>query len=119
MRELPCPSIFHDIAYDIAGLVAEKDLQYGDSFGRVTEIMKILYPDGIFVQQYGDAMFMVRVLDKLCRISTGRADPEDPDRDIVGYCLKRIAARRKGDPAAEIGAFKGEPSDRISFRGEC
>lgn len=84
---------FQPIAEEIAVLVNEKDQQYGDSFGRVNDLMAILYPLGITVGQYPDALFMVRVLDKLCRISTGKADPEDPDRDIIGYCLKRIVQR--------------------------
>ena len=88
---------FLPIAADIASLVDEKDRQYGDSFGRVNDLMLILYPQGIPAEQYSDALFMVRVLDKLCRISTGKADPEDPDRDIIGYCLKRIVQRSNNE----------------------
>lgn len=89
--------MFHKIAKEIAEVVEEKDRQYGDSFGRVSKIMDVLYPVGIPKEQYDDALYMVRVLDKLCRISTGRADPEDPDMDIIGYTLKRIAKRRMNE----------------------
>lgn len=80
-----------ETAYDIGKLVQEKHNAYGDSAGRTGEIMKILYPKGIPVNAYKHALLMVRVLDKLCRIST---DPsykgENPWMDILGYALLAV-----------------------------
>jgi len=83
---------FLNLGTDIGELVAEKNRQYGDAFAKVGEIMRILYPDGVSPEKLTDALCVVRVLDKLCRISERRAsagDPggEDPWRDIAGYGL--------------------------------
>lgn len=85
---------FQSIAQEIAKIVEEKDSQYGDSFGKASDCMQILYPSGIPFDQIPNALYIVRILDKLCRIATGKADPEDPDVDIAGYSIKRIYKRR-------------------------
>lgn len=83
------PSKWHPIAADIAATVAEKNAAYGDSVTRSAGIMRVLYPDGIPVDAYGDALLVVRVLDKLSRIATDRdALGESPWRDIAGYALR-------------------------------
>lgn len=82
-------------AIDIANLVEEKQLAYGDSFGKSGKIMTILYPNGISVDQMDDALTVVRVLDKLFRIATKKtAFGESPWRDIMGYAL--LATVRDG-----------------------
>ena len=79
------------IAAELANLVAEKQRAYGDSVGRSEKIMAILYPDGISVEQYKDALPLIRVLDKLSRIATDRdALGENPWKDISGYTLLRL-----------------------------
>ena len=89
------PSKWHPIAADIAATVAEKNAAYGDSVTRSAAIMQILYPDGIPVDAYKDALLVVRVLDKLSRIATDRdALGESPWRDIAGYAL--LACERGG-----------------------
>lgn len=85
----PAPSKWHPIAADIAATVAEKNAAYGDSVTRSADIMRVLYPDGIPVSAYKDALLIVRVLDKLSRIATDRdALGESPWRDIAGYALR-------------------------------
>jgi len=80
---------FVELGYDLGKLVQSKDEAYGDSCKRVGELMKILYPHGIPAIAYGHALIMVRVLDKLCRISTNpKALGENPWMDIAGYGLK-------------------------------
>lgn len=87
------PPTFADIAKQVANMVTMKQAAYGDSFGRSGEVLAILYPQGIPVEAYGDALAIVRVLDKLFRIATDRdALGESPWRDIAGYSL--LAVRR-------------------------
>ena len=89
MKGYSGPSEYHEIAGSIASLVQSKQEQYGDAFGKMGDILRTLYPDGIKPDQYDDLAFMVRVQDKLCRIATGNKDIESPSRDMIGYCLLR------------------------------
>lgn len=75
-------------AEQIANLVNEKNAAYGDSFAKSQEVIRTLYPNGIPVEQYSNALAMIRVIDKLFRIATNN-DPfgENPWDDIVGYGL--------------------------------
>lgn len=87
------------IAAEIARLVADKQVAYGDSFGRSGAILRILYPDGISPEKLDDAMTVVRVVDKLFRIATQRdALGENPWADIVGYGLLSVARTRAAKP---------------------
>jgi len=75
-------------AKKIAALVKEKQIAYGDSFGQADKIMKVLYPNGISVEQMGDALVIIRMIDKLFRIANNKdAFGESPYDDIVGYAL--------------------------------
>lgn len=83
--------------YEAAGravgeLVARKQQAYGDSFSRSKRIMKVLYPNGIPVEQYQSTLTIIRIIDKLFRIATND-DPfqEDPWKDIAGYALLETA----------------------------
>jgi len=83
---------YEQIGKDIGKLVDAKQKQYGDSYGKSEAILKALYPDGIKPEQYKNLLYIVRVNDKLCRISTDN-DPsgENPSQDIAGYSLLHIA----------------------------
>lgn len=88
-------SPFESIGLEVGKLVTEKDAAYGNSFGTAPKILALLYPDGVRVDQYADLLTIVRMLDKLKRIATARADdPEDPWLDLCGYSLLRLAERR-------------------------
>ena len=77
---------FEEIASKVAKLVAEKQEAYGDSFGKCGDVLKLMYPNGITVDQYTDALCIVRILDKLFRIATHKkAFGESPYDDIIGY----------------------------------
>lgn len=81
---------YRRIADELGKLVEEKQVAYGDSAGRAGKIIAILYPTGIRLDQYDDALLIVRILDKLSRISQRRPDGQDrmgesPFRDIAGY----------------------------------
>lgn len=85
------------IALQVAGLVREKQLAYGDSFGKSGDVLRILYPGGISHHQLDEALTIVRVLDKLFRIATDpNAFGESPWADIVGYGLL-AEGRRRGE----------------------
>lgn len=85
------PSIYEHIGMCVGTLVTEKNLAYGDSFGRAGDILKILYPEGIVADHMQDALTITRVIDKLFRIATKKdAFGESPWRDIAGYSLLAI-----------------------------
>lgn len=76
---------------DIGKLVDEKQAQYGDAISATGEIMEILFPDGIPKEKLKDALLILRILDKICRLSRGNGEGgESPFRDISGYGLLGI-----------------------------
>ena len=79
---------FVDIATKIAKLVEEKQKQYGDMISSMGPILKELYPDGVKPEQYNDLTIIVRMLDKIGRITKGNgAGNEDAWGDLIGYSL--------------------------------
>ena len=77
-----------EIAEEVGALVTEKNAAYGDSFATCGQFLQLLYPAGIRVDQYTDALAMVRIFDKQKRIATRKdAFGESPYRDIAGYGL--------------------------------
>ena len=83
---------YESLAAEIGKLVSEKNEAYGDSFGEASKILEVLYPEGIPVSGYRDALALIRVIDKLFRL-TNRKDAfgESPWRDICGYALLGVA----------------------------
>jgi hypothetical protein len=97
-------SRYTETAAGIASTVEAKQAAYGDSFGRSGEVLRALYPDGIPVAAYDDALYLIRTIDKLFRIaaSKGQPDPmaENPARDIAGYALLHtVRCSRDGEVA--------------------
>lgn len=80
--------IFMQLATDLGKLLAEKNLAYGDAFSKTTQILTLLYPNGIKVQQFKDVHVLVRMLDKMSRIAQDN-DPmgESPYKDLAGYAI--------------------------------
>lgn len=82
--------------YEEAGLllgrlVSQKQIAYGDSFGRSGEVLRQMFPDGIPVEKYDDMLSIVRVVDKLFRIANQKtAFNENPWQDIAGYALLNV-----------------------------
>jgi len=77
---------YEALGKEIGSLVDRKNLAYGDSFNRAADILAVLYPGGVKVEQYRDMLAVVRVLDKLFRLANNkRAFEESPWRDIAGY----------------------------------
>lgn len=89
-------SEFHKIANALATLLEQKNLAYGDAFAKTTQILELLYPEGIKVEQYKDVHVIVRMLDKISRIAKDN-DPmgESPYQDLAGYCLLALKQMNK------------------------
>lgn len=96
---------FQRLSLEIGDLVTRKDAAYGNSFGTAPKILALLYPDGVKVDQYADLLTVVRMLDKLKRVATAKADdPEDAWRDLAGYAILRLAQREADREARPKGA---------------
>ena len=81
-----------DTGKRIGKLVDKKNKAYGDAFKKSKDILKILYPTGIPVEQYGDILAIVRIVDKLFRIATDKDGlNENPWEDIAGYGILMAA----------------------------
>jgi hypothetical protein len=110
-------SKFKTAAAEVAALVEEKNIAYGDSFNKAGEILKVLYPEGVKPEQYGDFLAMVRIIDKQFRIATQKdAFGEDPWRDILGYALNAVV--RNTTPAVpdnEVTMYRVRQPGAISW----
>lgn len=91
-------SDFMKIAVDIATLLEQKNLAYGDAFAKTTQILELLYPNGINVNQYKDIHVIVRMLDKISRIARDN-DPmgESPYLDLAGYGILACVQRKNNN----------------------
>ena len=79
---------YERLGAEIGSMVDTKQKAYGDSFGMSGAVLKILYPNGVSVDQYDDMLAIARIVDKLFRIATDKeAFGENPFRDIAGYGL--------------------------------
>jgi len=83
---------YQELAKDVADLVTEKQKAYGNSFDQAGDFLKLLYPNGIPVDSYTDALCIVRIFDKLKRLGNSSNLPVnegkiDAWKDIVGYGL--------------------------------
>lgn len=79
--------LYESLGSRLGSLVDRKREQYGDSFHTFNHLLDVLYPDGISSDQYSDALAIIRVLDKLCRISRGNQGDENAWNDIAGYAI--------------------------------
>ena len=94
---------FSDIGADVGKLVYDKQLAYGDSFGRSGECLRQMFPEGIKPSQYDDLLTIARILDKLFRLANDPcAFDENPYQDIVGYGLLGMN-RHNPLPANDLG----------------
>lgn len=84
-------SDFERIAEEIGQTVTSKNKAYGNSFADAKHFLKLLYPDGVPVDSYGDMLCLVRMFDKLKRIATKKdAYGESPFKDLAGYAILGI-----------------------------
>jgi hypothetical protein len=94
---------FSQLGDELGQLVDEKQRQYGDAVTRVSAMLSVLYPTGVPLRAVHDALLIVRVCDKLCRISQRGSDGKDlggesPWQDIAGYGLLGYENDRKNAP---------------------
>ena len=83
---------FEKIASNLATILSMKNDAYGNAFDKTTQILTLLYPTGIKVEQFKDVHVLTRMLDKLSRIARDN-DPlgESPYMDIAGYAILSLA----------------------------
>lgn len=82
---------YKELAEQIGNLVEEKNAAYGNSFDQAGEFLRLLYPNGIPPEAYGDMLCVVRIFDKLKRIATNKdAFGEDPKSDLLGLAIRLI-----------------------------
>lgn len=95
-------------AADIGDLTAQKNEAYGASFATAGDALRLLAPDGLRPDQYGAALLVARIWDKLGRLMTDpTAFGEDPLRDIAGYGLVgTVDAIERRQAAAETKGAK-------------
>lgn len=93
---------FEKLGLEIGRLVEEKNKAYGDAFKKSSDFLKILYPNGVTVDQYEDMLGTIRVFDKMMRIATSKnAFGENPWKDITGYGILRSHYQE----ASEVNEF--------------
>lgn len=83
---------YESLAMEIGRMIDVKQAAYGDSIGITAKILRELYPNGIKVEQYDDLHFIIRMIDKICRITKGggnNAQGEDAWKDLAGYSILR------------------------------
>jgi hypothetical protein len=91
---------YEQIGKTIGKLVDEKNKAYGNSFNESSNFLKILYPDGIQVEQYSDMLGIIRVFDKLMRIAHRKdAFGENPWNDIGGYAILKSDSNEQNQPS--------------------
>ena len=86
-------SKYRKIAIEIAELVSEKQVKYGDSFGQSYKIFQVLYPNGVKPEDMKEFLTIVRVVDKLFRLSRGDQGDESAWTDIMGYALLSLGRK--------------------------
>ena len=87
---------YEQIGKEIGALVDKKNAAYGSSFDKAGDILKILYPESIGVEQYTDVLAIIRIIDKLFRIANDKtAFNEEPWKDIAGYGILGVGKERK------------------------
>jgi hypothetical protein len=107
---------FESTAERIGRLVTEKNQQYGAAFRQTATILEQLYPDGIKPGQYEDLGLVIRILDKLSRITHGASSRENWD-DVAGYGI--LGSETAYDAWSDAWATAMEKEYNDSFEAEA
>jgi predicted transcriptional regulator len=78
----------------VATFVTKKK-EYGNTDEIVVSAMKALYPSGVPLERYYEAIFTLKILEKLSRLSSTSLSEErlrDAYKDVVGYGLLGVDA---------------------------
>ena len=88
-------SSFEGIAFELSSMLEDKNRQYGDSYARMQHVLPVFFPNGVPADRLLDAIFILRIVDKLMRIASNQPDDmEDPVKDIAGYAILRMREMR-------------------------
>ena len=98
MKDLPQVIDYEAIGEEIGVLLNEMQAAYGDAFGKMKQVFDVFYPNGVQPHQYQNVLTMVRILDKLFRVSNLPESNEDrmheePWKDIAGYAILALSQR--------------------------
>lgn len=90
------PANYEAIGKNLGSLLNQKQAAYGDAFGRMEDIIKVFYPNGIQTHQYKNLLTLVRILDKMFRVANLPQNGkdlmnEDPWKDIAGYAMLALS----------------------------
>lgn len=93
-KPTPTPELgqYEKLALEIGSLVQSKNKTYGSAFDKAGEFLSVLFPNGVPVDRYKDMLCLVRMFDKMMRISTSEFEGTDEKReeayrDLAGYSL--------------------------------
>lgn len=83
---------YEKLSLEIGSLVQSKNKAYGSAFDKAGEFLSVLFPNGVPVDRYKDMLCLVRMFDKMMRISTSEFEGTDEKReeayrDLAGYSL--------------------------------
>lgn len=99
------PGQHANLGIEIGSIVDVKNEQYGQAWKRSAEFIRLLWGDNITADQYPNVLLLVRMFDKMCRISQGHLD--DSFEDIAGYALigaqHARTLQKGGDPPSTPG----------------
>lgn len=103
---------FEELSNLLGKILVKKNEAYGDAFIKVTEILKIMFPNGIENAQIPVILYLARILDKCNRLANNN-DPagENPAFDIAGYSILELA--RHIDSPEDLQAFKDKFKDYL------
>ena len=100
---------FEERGNKIGALVDSKQAQYGDAIQASEEILRVLYPEGVPANREGDMLLIVRIIDKLCRLTRGNGEGgEDAWADIAGYGLLGMRHREQVEAVEEMNTNESE-----------
>jgi hypothetical protein len=86
---------YTELADEVGRLVAAKAKAYGRSTATAGDVLGLLWPCGIPVDAYEDALSIARILEKAMRLVHGRGTfGESEWLDICGHALVALARDR-------------------------
>lgn len=104
---------YEETGKQIGALVDTKNKQYGDAFSKTGDFLKILYPDGIKVEDYNNVLSLARMFDKMMRIANGNQGNENAWNDLAGYgiLMAKEDSKEKQEPIDIIDLYKNLSAD--------
>jgi len=75
-----------------------KEIKYGKVDSKIGKILEILYPNGINKDKIGESMFVIHVLEKICRIINefnNSNEVTESYKDLIGYGILGFVKDKK------------------------